>query len=760
MLRSLLRRRTAPAAIFFLLAGLFMPVGLAAQEPAPGNGNTATEQAISAEDIDKLIASLENEAERGALVAQLRILRDARLAGAEPAETGEWDRLGARALAYLSERSVAVGQQLTALGVTLSDLPEAADWLRAQFADPLSRQDMTDVVLNLTIVLGTGLAGLWLVAYPLRRRRRALEKSGYDGPLGRISINVGLMLLGLAPLLVFVVLANVALVVVDPRPETRIVILAFVNAVLIRGVLMAIVRLALVPTSGARRLLPLQDETAAYIYVWARRLSTAVVFGYVVAETGLLLGATPEAHRTLLDLLGIIVGGMLIVLVAQNRHGVAEAIRTGRDGIAVSVLRRRLADIWHLLAIAYVVVSVAIWLLDVGGGAMFVVRATILTAIVLILATLVFTAIRKLIGRGFSVSPDLQSQFPGLEARANRYLPVLERVVQAAVLLAAAMSLLEIWSLGGFAFLSSEFGRGIAGSVVSIVASLLVAVLVWELISNAVEKRLSEVGDDGKPLVTAGRARTLLPLLRKAVFVVLATVVTLIVLSEIGVNIAPLLAGAGIVGLAVGFGAQTLVKDIITGLFILMEDTIAVGDVVNVGGHAGLVEAISLRTLTLRDLSGVVHTVPYSTVDTVMNLTKDFSFYVMEIGISYREDTDHVVEVLRQVGAELLQEPKYAIHMLEPLEILGVDQFADSAVIIKARIKTQPIKQWFVGREFNRRMKKRFDELGIEIPFPHMTLYFGQDKTGNAPPGHIRIDPPDSAIEALADRYDLKPAKS
>jgi small conductance mechanosensitive channel len=206
------------------------------------------------------------------------------------------------------------------------------------------------------------------------------------------------------------------------------------------------------------------------------------------------------------------------------------------------------------------------------------------------------------------------------------------------------------------------------------------------------------------------------------------------------VDIAPLLAGAGVVGLAVGFGSQKLVQDVISGVFNLLEDTIAVGDVVQVGSHAGVVEAMSIRSIRLRDLSGNLHTIPFSGVDTVTNMTKQFSYYLMEVGIAYRENTDHVTEILKEIGAELQEDAEYGPNILEPLEVLGVDGFRDSAVIIKARIKTKPIMQWWVGREFNRRMKHRFDALGIEIPFPHMTLYFGVDKQGNAPPAHLHVD--------------------
>ena len=213
----------------------------------------------------------------------------------------------------------------------------------------------------------------------------------------------------------------------------------------------------------------------------------------------------------------------------------------------------------------------------------------------------------------------------------------------------------------------------------------------------------------------------------------------LVTLSELGLNIAPLLAGAGVFGLAIGFGAQTLVKDIITGMFILMEDQLATGDVVKVGSHRGIVEGLTLRTIRLRDIAGTVHVVPFSEVTTVENLTKDYSRYVFEVGVAYREDTDQVVGALQQVGAELLADPAYKSLIIDPLEVLGVDRFGDNAVIIKARITTQPIKQWRVGREFNRRMKKRFDELGIELPFPHRTIYFGEEKSGDAPIARIAM---------------------
>lgn len=233
------------------------------------------------------------------------------------------------------------------------------------------------------------------------------------------------------------------------------------------------------------------------------------------------------------------------------------------------------------------------------------------------------------------------------------------------------------------------------------------------------------------------RTQTLGSIIRYVLIIAIIIVASMTVLKELGVEIAPVLAAAGIVGLAVGFGAQSLVKDVISGFFILLEDQIRVGDVVQIAGKGGLVEKINLKTTILRDLAGNVHYVPNGHIDVVTNMTKDYSRYVFDIGVAYREDVDEVIEVIKKVDEELRNDPDYKNDILEPIEILGLDQFANSAVIVKARTTTAPIKQWRIGREFNRRLKKKFDEKNIEIPFPHVTLYMGQDKQGQSRPLRI-----------------------
>jgi small conductance mechanosensitive channel len=224
------------------------------------------------------------------------------------------------------------------------------------------------------------------------------------------------------------------------------------------------------------------------------------------------------------------------------------------------------------------------------------------------------------------------------------------------------------------------------------------------------------------------RVRTLGNLVRSAVFVIVTSVATLMILRELQLDITPVLTTAGILGLAVGFGAQTLVKDVISGFFMILENQVRVGDVANINGTGGFVEAITLRTIVLRDQTGTVHVFPNGSINTLANLTKDFSYYLIDLGVDYSEDTDRVVDLLVRIADELRREEPYASSVLEPLEVIGVDDFTESKVVIKVRIKTLPLKQWEVGREFRRRIKKRFDAEGVQFPYSKVTVHVSPDE--------------------------------
>ncbi len=275
---------------------------------------------------------------------------------------------------------------------------------------------------------------------------------------------------------------------------------------------------------------------------------------------------------------------------------------------------------------------------------------------------------------------------------------------------------------------------------IPVVLTLIIAFLTSKVSAYIANKYFMHFNKKNNDEEFQKRNNTLKSIATSVIDIFIGISAILFVLYILGVDIGPILAAAGVVGLAVGFGAQRFIEDIITGIIILTEDQIRVGDVVKIADKGGLVEKVDLKMVVLRDLSGNVHYIRNGKIDIVTNMTKDFSRFVFDIGIAYREDIDAVIKLIKQVDEELRSDNEFKPFILEPLEILGLDRFDDSAQIIRARIKTKPIKQWNVGREFNKRLKKKFDEHNVEIPFPHRTIYIGQDKEGSSPSLNININ--------------------
>lgn len=742
-MRCLRMGQLAPVLVsFLLLLAVLVPLAPAHAQAEDQTAAVHAGDGMQVEDLERLVATLESEPERAQLVSQLKALIAAQRRQAAVEDTGPASAL----LAALSARLEDLTEQFLTTAAVLSDAPRMVSWIKAQAGDEAARDRWLDILGKLFVVLALGFFAERIVDALLTGVRRAVEaRNGHSWWL-KAPLVVARLALDAVPIAVFAAVAYLSLPVLAVKGDVRSAALMLMTAYVSARSIIVLAHAAFVPGAAGIRMLPLDDETAQYLYIWARRLINVTVYGYVAAASARMLGLPAGSYNFALKVLGLVVATMLIILILQNRQPVADWIRAngpaGRLASRLRGLRTRIADVWHILALLYVVVIYGIWALNVRGGFEYVLRASLLTVLILVLAALVAGILKRLVDRAFSISHELRSQFPQLEPRANRYLPVLYNVLRGAVALLTLLALMQAWGINTLAWMASDFGSRVISGLVSIIAVVIVALIVWELVSSSIERYLNQSDGNGQRIQRSARARTLLPLLRNVVMVVLLVMVVLIVMSELGINIAPLLAGAGVVGLAIGFGSQKLVQDLITGAFILFEDTISVGDVVRLGEHAGSVEAMSIRTIRLRDFSGAVHTIPFSTVATVVNMTKDFSFSVIEVGVAYREDTDQVVSVLKDIGAELQGDPEYNLHIQDALEVVGIDRFDASSVVIKARLKTAPTKQWMVAREFNRRMKKRFDELGIEIPFPHTTLYFGEDRSGRAAPAHIRLDAP------------------
>ncbi|SMF53485.1 small conductance mechanosensitive channel [Azospirillum oryzae] len=702
----------------------------------------------SPKEIGRLIDSLETPAKREALLDQLKALQQAEQAAKPDREP---EGLGTRLLTMLSSRLDDLGEEVRTTGEVVLNAPQGMRWLQRQAMDPARQATWAWLFAELVLVVLAGHAARLVATRLLRRPRSILAARPFGSAIAKIPLLLVRALMDLAPIAAFAVAGFGVLVLIDPPSTVRLLGVAFLNASLFVQVVVLVMRGLLSPRSSNLRLIPMDDAAARRLLVWSRAIAFSTVYGLFAAGTARTLGLPEQSYVTLVKLVGLADAIMLTALVLQSRAAVASwlrgeissapapvehgqatvhAAKTTRPGRLLRAAGRRLANVWHAVAILYIVALFGIWALEVEGGLWFVLRATAVS--------LVAVAIARMIGRGIArgstalrLRLDRQRSTWG-DRRIKRYIGPGTRVLHWGLAGVTGLVVLDAWGLDVRGTLETAMGWRFLASGLAILLVAAIALAVWELTNAVIERNLATTDRYGHAIQRSARIRTLLPLLRNALMVVLLTFVTLITLSELGLDIGPLLAGAGVVGLAVGFGAQTLVKDVITGLFILFEDTISVGDVVNVGGKGGLVEGITIRTIRLRDFDGTVHTVPFSAVTSISNMTKDFSFYVFDVTVAYREDVDRVVSVLHEIGAGMRADQRFAPLILEPLEVLGIDAFRDSAVLIKARIKTLPIQQWNVGREFNGRMKKRFDELGITIPFPQRTLHIAPGSLAKA----------------------------
>ena len=340
---------------------------------------------------------------------------------------------------------------------------------------------------------------------------------------------------------------------------------------------------------------------------------------------------------------------------------------------------------------------------------------------------------------------------PARQQTAEHSLAVVRLGSRLVLAVLALLLILELWGVSVWSVLNSPLGFRIttrAAVALTTIGVVLVVIRVSNVLAEYIVRPRPTARGETREL--GPKLRTLTPLVQTILKVAAVFIGVLVVLEQFNVRTGPLLAGLGLFGLAVGLASQSLIKDVINGLFILFEDSISVGDIATLRGISGQIEKITLRAVVLRDLQGDVHVIPNSTIDLVTNKTKVFSRYLLDVGVAYREDVDTVMNILREVDEDMHRDMRYGYNMLEPIEVWGLDRFGDSAVYVRARLKTRPGKQWEVGREFNRRMKKIFDERGIEIPFPHRTVYWGRPKEGSQP--SIRLSVNDREQDRTLDR--------
>ena len=542
--------------------------------------------------------------------------------------------------------------------------------------------------------------------------------------LRRVPLMLARLLLDLIPVFGFLLIGHLITgSTLGGQAISRLVLLAVVDSYALCIAVLSVARMLLSPRRARLRLFNLRDDIADYLMRWTRRLIVIAVFGYAVAEVGLLLGLSDVAHQGLLKAVSFVLHLCLAIIVLQKRRAVRARLRApeGATGFAAR-LRNGLAASWHWVALFFIIAVWMVWAIELPHGFTWLLRVFALTAALLIGARLFLILVLGSIDRVMRMGPEAADRYPGLQGRMRLYAPMVHGAVRGVVYLLCLFGLLQVLGMPTFTwFADSPLGQRMLSACATLLITVLLAFAVWEAANAAIQRHLAKLQKEAQ-LTRSARLRTLLPLLRSGLMITILIVAGLMVLSEIGLNIAPLLAGAGIIGVAIGFGSQKLVQDLITGIFLLLENAMQVGDVVKVSGLAGVVESLSVRTIRLRAEDGSVHVIPFSSVTTVTNMTKDYSRAVIVAGVAYKEDYDTVLEVLKTLAREMRAEPAWQSIILDDLEVWGLDQLGDSSVVIKCRIMCTPFGRWSVTREFNRRMKKRFDELGIEIPFPHRKL--------------------------------------
>ncbi|MEC9483209.1 MAG: mechanosensitive channel protein [Halomonas sp.] len=718
-----------------------------AQEPAVTQEGEAAGEEVAYSTLADL---LENDVARQRLIEQLRTLAGNEgvavesgdavpVAAPTPADISLARRLAETTSDFASD----LGRQFSALSNALTALVTGEG---ADTGPAFSMAEVTEAALNLALVIVATFVAFFvlrILAKPLFTRASHWSRHGGGrSPLLRVIVAVALAALVdvIVVALAYVSGNLIATFAIGEAGELSTRASLFLNAFLIIELIKAGIRMLFSSRYEGLRLFPIDADEAAHWNRWLATLTGFVGYGMLVV--------VPLANFYLSPALGRGIGLVIMVLafiyatafVLKNRLKLRHALeaRAARTDMSASRVALKLfAKLWHLLAIAYFLVVLLLSIVRPEDALPSVMLATLKTIVYVGVGLLLSGVLTQLIGRRITLSEDLRRKLPKLEVRLNAYIPTFLKVIRAIILITVAMLVLDAWGLFDLAaWYASDVGASMVSKLIDVIIILLVAAALWIALASLIEHRLSPETGTGEP---SARAKTLLSLFRNALAITLITMTGMIVLAEIGINIGPLIAGAGVIGLAIGFGAQKLVQDIITGVFIQVENAMNTGDVVTVGGVTGTAERLSIRSVGIRDLSGTYHIVPFSSVDTVSNYMREFGNHVGEYGIAYRENIDYAIEQLQAAFEELKASEEHGSKILAPLSVAGVVALADSSVNIRVIIKTTPGDQWGVGRAYNRLVKLYFDAAGIEIPFPHTTLYFGEDKDGTAPPAHLRL---------------------
>lgn len=734
-------RRLAETIVVLLAA-------LVATPPAVAQEAAATAPAVPAilapGEAGALVAGLTDEEARRLLLSEL----EARAAAAAEPETEV--RLSG-VLSALSGNSPEITDAIRATVLSVTELPQSMARVGTVFLPGGDPRILLTLLLVLAAAIGGGLL-LERATRPLlagaERRTRPEPGDGRGLRAGRFVLE---LFIRLAAIALFLIGARVVFVVLDPDHEPTAEVVGTLVAAVAEWRLMALAaRLILAPDRPQRRVVPLDDADARDTYRWVLGLVTFDVFVYRIVDILRRYGMSDANHSVVMVVAALGMVALFFGLFWRLRRPVAAALM-GRDP---SPARALLASLWHLPMIAFLLGNYVIWAFNKLAGQDHEAVAAYYSLLVVIAIPIVDRLVGLLLD---AVFPRARAEADAAPVRRPAAAAAIQRCCRILLVLFATLLLAEAWGVEVLALYQTPLGARVAEAFLNIMAALLIAYVAWDVIRSAIDRRIADARpepdmaadgeSEGAAAHPGARLLTLLPLLRSVIMVTLLAMVVMIVLSSLGVDIGPLLAGAGVVGLAVGLGAQRLVQDIVSGIFFLIDDAFRVGEYVELSELKGTIESLSLRSMRLRHQRGAVQTIPFGDISWVKNHSRDWVIIKIEIRVPYDTDIEKVRKIIKRIGIEMQEEEQFRGALLAPLKSQGVYQMEDSFLMVRAKFTSIPGQQFLIRREAYARIKQAFEENGIAFARPQVTVHV---------PG--AVDPAAAAAAAVAGRGAGSPA--
>ena len=739
----------------FLMLGIYllMPTFQVLAQDNPSAQSDQTAEPTSSAEVDSYLAGMSDEQVRQAYAQKLKQDAGKRSASTSTSEKG---RPANKIVDSFYGAAKAAATALKRVGSIFSGEDRSA----VQGADVIAKLSagkgtpyLFGTILGLAMIIALGLVLGWLFLRTTADIRQNLINAVRLGKLhffGRVLSRILLDAMGIG---VYVLTTFILFVMFyqEGKPSYDIVSIYLITSYYIMAFLFG-ARVIFSPKAASLRLFPMENRDASFMYNWILRI--LLIVGLIAGASDILqnFSVSEQLYLMAFSSEGAIVILALVVMIWQSRKRVSQAIlgENAEQELSKGSLRVGFARNWHYFAILYTLIAGGIWV----AKALNEENVTVVNLIISIFLIPIVFGVDQWVQRLLKIASgesretiDLsgdappESEGPAGKMDIANYIPLIRRFFRVFLVIFLFFAALRLWGI------DIAIGRMFTRSALSILAILLLSFISWQLIKARIDQKLKEeMPDDDEHAEEGGaggsRIGTLLVLLRKFVFTVLFVMVALIILASIGVNIGPLIAGAGVIGLAIGFGAQTLVKDIIAGVFFLIDDAFRVGDFIEASGTKGSVEHISLRSLRLRNAKGPVHTIPFGSMGTVTNMSRDYIITKLDFRVRYDTNVDKVRKIIKKINMEIEKDPEMGPNLLDKIKSQGVRELDDSAMIMRLKFKTIPGGQFVIRREVYRMIQESFRENGIEFAHRNVTVYL--------PPGEEAGEPDKKVIEAGA----------